>query len=330
MLLRRSFSIAVAVLIALASGAALAKSPFGVGLAEQASPGFLPWIGQMQQQFYGNLRESLSALSEGGRAGWWLAGLSFLYGVVHAIGPGHGKIVISSYLLANEETAKRGIIISLLAAMTQATVAVILVSIVAVVLNMTAIAMTQTAEVFEIGSYVMITALGLYLFCRKAVSLLKSRQRFAPAALGAAPAGAELMSSSHLGHSDHDHGHDGACCHHHFDPNENIGKKGIAGATAAILSVGLRPCSGALIVLVFALSQGIYWAGIVSAYLMGLGTAFSVAILATLALGARDLALRFAGADSRTGRTIMSGLELAAALFITLFGLVLLGGALSI
>ena len=97
---------------------------------------------------------------------------------------------------------------------------------------------------------------------------------------------------------------------------------------AAIASVGIRPCSGALVILVFALAQGIFWAGIASTFLMALGTALTVAALAALAVGAKDIARRFAGGNDRRAGQAMLVLELLAALFITALGLTLFIGSL--
>jgi ABC-type nickel/cobalt efflux system permease component RcnA len=102
----------------------------------------------------------------------------------------------------------------------------------------------------------------------------------------------------------------------------------LSGAAAAVLSVGIRPCSGALIVLVFALSQGIFWAGVASTFVMALGTALTVAVLAALAVGAKDIARRLArGSDRRAGQ-VMLGLEFAAAILITALGTILFFGSL--
>jgi nickel/cobalt exporter len=88
----------------------------------------------------------------------------------------------------------------------------------------------------------------------------------------------------------------------------------------------LRPCSGAIIVLVFALAQGLFWIGVASTFLMGLGTAITVAAIATLAVGARGLAGRFAKAKPGVGMIFIRGLETAAALVIIVFGAALLTG----
>jgi nickel/cobalt transporter (NicO) family protein len=301
--------------LALLAAPALAQaSPFGVGLAEPGGGGLLPWVAGLQRQFYGELTAALRALRDSGQAAWWLAGLSFAYGVVHAAGPGHGKVVITSYLLANEQAARRGVAIAFLAAMVQASVAVALVGVAAVALNMTSLAVTDAARALEIGSYGLIAALGLFLLWRKGRAVwreLTGHRPVAAHACGAAPAAPA----------------DSCCGHGHVVPPSQAATRG--GAAAAILSVGIRPCTGALIVLVFALAQGIFWAGVASTFLMGLGTALTIAVLAAIAVGGKDLAVRLARGDARRAGRLMLALELAGALFITVFGLVLLGGALS-
>ena len=97
----------------------------------------------------------------------------------------------------------------------------------------------------------------------------------------------------------------------------------------AIIAVGLRPCSGAIIVLVFALAQGLFWIGVASTFVMGLGTAITVAAIATLAVGARGLAGRLAKAKPGVGVIILRGVETAAALVIVVFGAALLTGYLA-
>jgi len=292
-----------------------------------ASPGLMARIAALQTAFNRDLTAALKDLKEGG-AFWWLGGISFLYGIVHAAGPGHGKVVISSYLLANEQSIRRGVLIAFIAAFVQAAVAVGLIAVLAALLNMTSTAITGTAKLFEAGSFALVAALGLYLLARKsraALAMLRggdphahdghhhhhqhghTKLTPAPRSLGAA-----AVDDAH----DHHHGHDAASDH------------GRMSALAAIASVGIRPCSGALVILVFALAQGIFWAGIASTFLMALGTALTVAILAALAVGAKDIARRFAGGDDRRAGQVMLALEILAALFITALGLTLFAGSL--
>ena len=92
------------------------------------------------------------------------------------------------------------------------------------------------------------------------------------------------------------------------------------------MAVGLRPCSGAIIVLVFALAQGLFWAGVAATFVMGLGTAITVAAIATVAVGARAWAQRFSETRSGYGMLVMRGIEVAASLIIIAFGALLLMG----
>ena len=97
----------------------------------------------------------------------------------------------------------------------------------------------------------------------------------------------------------------------------------------AIVAVGLRPCSGAIIVLVFALTQGLFWAGVAATFVMGLGTAITVATIAVLAVSARGIAQRLSGGSDGRGTLIMRGIEFAAAGLVLLFGIGLLFGYLA-
>jgi nickel/cobalt exporter len=95
---------------------------------------------------------------------------------------------------------------------------------------------------------------------------------------------------------------------------------------SAIVAVGLRPCSGAIIVLVFALAQGLYWAGVASTFVMALGTAITVAAIATIAVGARTAAKRVASTHAGYGTLILRGIEVGAAVVVMAFGVLLLTG----
>ena len=81
--------------------------------------------------------------------------------------------------------------------------------------------------------------------------------------------------------------------------------------------------------LVFALAQGLFWAGVAATFVMGLGTAITVAAIATIAVGAKAWAGRFAGSRSGYGVLAMRGVEVAAALVILGFGTLLLTGYLA-
>jgi nickel/cobalt exporter len=129
---------------------------------------------------------------------------------------------------------------------------------------------------------------------------------------------------------DHDHDHEDSVLpwgHAHGpEPEELAGPGGWRRGLSAIVAVGLRPCSGAIIVLVFALAQGLFWAGVASTFVMGLGTAITVATIATLAVGARSAAKQFAASRAGYGTLALRGVEVGAALLIVVFGALLLTG----
>jgi ABC-type nickel/cobalt efflux system permease component RcnA len=326
--------IALAVVVmAVLDGAAreaMAQTPFGGPrpVAGQQIGGLVGWILAKQSEFYREISASLRAAKSDGSAVWSLLAISFAYGIFHAAGPGHGKAVISSYLVANQETARRGIALSFASALMQSLVAVAIVSVCAWLLNATAKTMCGAERAIEIGSYALIVAFGLSLVWTKGGSFMRALQAPRPE-----PA---LAVAAHRGHShdgpDHHHDgdghvHDAHCGHSHGpEPRELAGPGGWRRGLAAIVTVGIRPCSGAILVLVFALAQGLFWAGIAATFVMGLGTAITVAVIAVVAVSAKDLARRLSKGRDSKGVLIMRGIEFGAAGLVLLFGSGLLLG----
>ncbi|MEO8757793.1 MAG: DUF1007 family protein [Devosia sp.] len=318
--------------------------------------GFLGWVRQEQQDFYMALEHALAALKTDWTGFWVLGLLSFIYGIFHSAGPGHGKVVISSYVLANEAQMRRGVFLSFLAAMLQSLVAIGFVLIAASVLGMTAMAMSSAANWIGILSYGMVMVLGLWLVARKVFgwghshrhdhddfksSAINPRQSLARRHMGtpahalaaggpqltsfsAVAAGADaygrMPGDAHYGHS---HGDDDGHGHAHVVTPSQI-RGGWREQLGVVLAVGIRPCSGALIVLAFALSQGLLVAGIFAVLLMGLGTAITTGVLAALAVGFKGLARGLAGADNRFTGALVWWAELLAAVCVFVFGVVLL------
>jgi nickel/cobalt transporter (NicO) family protein len=365
--------VAGAVDVALAQG-----TPFGAPKGAPPAPpatGVVGWIMVKQAEFYKGLSGAIRAAKTDNSALWVLFGLSFAYGIFHAVGPGHGKAVISSYVVANRETWWRGIVLSFASAMVQAAVAVAVVGIAAVLLNATAATMRTAVRWIEIISYSLIIAIGLRLVWTKGRAMLATlRDIQRPKTVGAAATPAHLREAhdhahhdhgqhdhahghdhhhDHGAHAHHDHGHDHDHGHHdhhahghhghdhaHCDhdhgsawghahapePQELAGPGGWKRGLTAIIAVGLRPCSGAILVLVFTLAQGLFWAGVVATFVMGLGTAITVAAIAVLSVIAASWAERFASTRGGYGMLFMRGIEVAAALLITAFGALLLMG----
>jgi nickel/cobalt exporter len=324
--------------------AALAQgNPFGAPRPQTQAPpppaysGVAGWLLAKQAEFYRGLSGAIRAAKADGSAVWGLFGLSFLYGVFHAAGPGHGKAVISSYMVANDETWRRGIVLSFASALLQATVAVFVVGIAAWLLSATARTMCSAERVIEIVSYALIALLGARLLWVKGRGLIGAVRgmegRMAPVGAAVTPAAHPHHHDHHHhahgrhDHGSHDHDHASAWGHAHApEPQELAGPGGWRRGLTAIIAVGLRPCSGAILVLVFALAQGLFWAGVVATFVMGLGTAITVAAIATLAVGAKSLAARFASGRSGYGSLALRGIEVAAAALVLAFGSLLLIG----
>ncbi len=252
-------------------------------------------IQAMQRDLHKELAAALRAIkADGVTATWSLVALSFLYGVFHAAGPGHGKVVISTYLLTQESQLRRGILLSVLSSLTQGLTAIVAVTGCVALLGFSMRQAQRTAGELETISYALVALVGLMLIVTRGLRLFK-RRKPAPA---------------------HDHAHDHAheqtcssCGHVHGPTREELDQplswRGLAGMVA---SIGLRPCSGAIVVLLVAHSLQLSWAGVGAVIAMSIGTAITVSALAALSVYARTTSLRLAdmlpGQGSRIGLMI--------------------------
>lgn len=231
-------------------------------------------------------------------AGAWLCLIAFAYGVLHAAGPGHGKLVVSSYFLASGARVRRGLLLACGAALTQALAAILLVGVPLLVLDWTRASVLGGVRALELISYGLMTAVGLLLLVRAA-------------------------RGDGCGHADHGrHGH--ACAPHglpRLAPDR-------AGFSLLTLAVGCRPCSGAVLVLLFALANAMVPAGLLAVLAMAGGVALTTAAAGLIGIGVRH------GLDSvllvhpRAARWAGRGLAVAGALLIAAVGGLLFFAAL--
>jgi ABC-type nickel/cobalt efflux system permease component RcnA len=286
-----------------------ARNPFGVGVREAggSATGIVGWILATQSGFYRQLTAALRGVGAHDGAAWTLIGLAFAYGVFHAAGPGHGKAVISAWILANERALKRGLAMAAAAALLQALVAVALVGVLAGILNFTSTRMTGVTESVELASFAAVSLVGALLLWRKS-------SRFA---LHLVPEGA--------GHAHAPGEPCGPACFHAAMPAPET-TTSLRSAAGAIVAAGLRPCSGAIIVLVFALSLHLFPVGIAAVLAMALGTALTTGSLAALAVLAKGTALRLASGRGFVAALVVAGLEVLAAAAVLALGLGLLFG----
>ncbi|MBX9741636.1 MAG: nickel/cobalt transporter [Beijerinckiaceae bacterium] len=326
------FLLAAAALLMLALHApeagAQARNPFSVGISEGggASSGVTGYILAQQQKFDLLMRNAVRAIRADPAAIWTLMSLAFAYGVFHAAGPGHGKAVLAAYLVANERALKRGLVLAGLAALLQALVALAIVGGLTMIIGATSQTMRSSARYVEIASYAAIVALGLALVWRKGAALFEALR-----APRLQPVGAAVASRFQcVAADDPAHVHGADCGHiHMLDPSQLGAGFSWKSAAATVFAAGLRPCSGAILVLVFSAAQGIFWAGVGATLAMALGTAATTGALAVVAVYAKGLAVRLSGGRGVAGAQLVRGLELAAALAVLLLGLGLLTGTLA-
>ena len=335
-------------LVASPAFAQLTHRPFMVGGGEGgggASGGITGWLIEMQSQLTRLIAADVHALHDGPGALWGLIGFGFAYGVFHAAGPGHGKAIIASYMMASDRALKRGVVLSFLAAALQGTVAVALVSVAALIFNATATQMNAAANWLALASCSGVIAIGLWLTATKGRALFAALQaRFARrAALAAAPVYAEApwrpavrsgaVVAFQAGSPDGLAAaiDDPAACGHLHAPDPATLETGFSwrGAAATVLAAGSRPCSGAILVLVFALAQGLFAAGIAAVAAMAFGVALTTGALAFAAVFAKRVAMRMAAGDDSRIALAARGVEFLAALLVVAFGLALLLAARS-
>lgn len=373
-MMRKTVPFILAACLVTIAANALAQSSLGIGANEVAMQPTGPfahiilWVNEQQRNFYLAMTGALKAMRDDPWQASVLIGLSFVYGIFHAAGPGHGKAVISSYMIANETALRRGIFLSFVSSLLQAVMAVAAVGLAWLVLRGTGISMNQTARYMEIASFALVLFFGLWLLMRKLPLLLRGKPAedasvtslfsaspapaptpalsamnwqapVAQSSISQATRAAAASGAARLNYkpatqaADHVFIGEGEICAacgnaHIADPSALSGDFNWKTAWSAILSVGLRPCSGALIVLTFALLNGLMLGGLLSVFAMAFGTFITVAFLATLAVTAKNAALRFAGSGAASGR-LRAAIEVAAALFIALTGALLLSASLT-
>ena len=299
------------------------KNAGGVDAAPTLTGSPIEWIKAQQRSFYGKMSAALTAMKRGSAwsAALTLMGLSFAYGVLHAAGPGHGKAVVSAWLLANERQLRRGVMISFMAALFQAVTAVVLVS--ALLLTVSAAASTakSMAIALEAVSYGLIALTGMWLIWQAL------RPRFAPVAAVVQGHGHDHGHHHDHAHHHHDHNHDHehgpdcGCGHAHMPSASDLDQPvSLWKAVGIAFAVGIRPCTGGILVLLFSSALGLYWAGVAATFVMALGTAITVSIIASLAVKSRDMALKYSGHNALWLDRTTFGLKLMGGLFIACVG----------
>lgn len=298
---------------------------------------------QWQKQLHQTMAQLLQQVeNDPARAGGLLIAFSFIYGVLHSAGPGHGKIVISTYLATHPTRLRTSLMLTLLSSLAQGVVAILLVAVSLGVLSLSSRQLQYSNVWLEKASYVLVIVLGLIL-CYRAIKRLRiamseqrasaKRQSFKLQSLKlqsviqvysltpVRPTSPLLIQPPLTTKStQHIHSADCGCGHRHLPTDRELDAGNDWRTRLAIIfAIGIRPCSGAILVLLFSKVLGVFVWGMAAAMAMAIGTALTVCSLALLVSGARRFAERLVSRGHSSG-----GLNVAISCLALLGGLILI------
>lgn len=245
------------------------------------------WQKELHQQMTQLLQQVKTAPEQ---AGGMLVLFSLAYGVLHALGPGHGKVVITTFLATHPARLKTTLRLTLLASLLQGSVAIVLVTLMLVVLQTSSRQLHLSSYWLEKGSYLLVIGLGIWIGVRALKALRRQLRPRSPMKI-------------HALRADHQHDAHCGCGHAHLpDAQQVAGAVSLKTQLLLVASMGLRPCSGAIMMLLFSRVIGVYLWGVLSAAVMALGTALTISAIGLLVQRSRTLALRLGG-ESRAAST---------------------------
>lgn len=259
----------------------------------QIYPTLLFKVGEWQRQFNLELSGSLRALQANStQAGWTLILVSFLYGVFHAVGPGHGKFILSGYLSFEQTKLPQAIKITLLSAFVQGLVAVLVVTIVVGIFSLSRHYFNLTLKWVERGSFLIMILFGIYWIYQAFSAWKKPNKRLKiKQILQISPENSPLAPL--FSKVNHVHSENCGCGHRHLpSAHEMEQAKDWKSLAMLIFSIGLRPCSGAVLVLFLAYTLDLYLWGVFSAFAMAAGTGLTLSLFAVVVLFARNRAVK--------------------------------------
>ena len=214
--------------------------------------------------------------------------ISFLYGILHAAGPGHGKAVTFSYFLSRREHIKKGILLGNLISFFHALSAVVIVLTIYFILKQSCLASFENlSRKIKLISYSLITLIGAVLLVKSILDLRKDNQHAEEKDLSAHP----------------------------------LDHKSIL---PVALAVGMVPCPGVVIIMLFSLSLNMLGIGLVSSFFMALGMAFTISLAGVLSIVAKEGILKALSQKKGARMLVQKGLTTCGSLLILSFGIFLL------
>lgn len=226
-----------------------------------------------------------------GSALWLFLGLAFLYGVVHAVGPGHGKTVVCSYFLSNPGSFFSGALMGNAITFVHMGSAAVAVGIAYAIFSTGMGGFAEASRALQPASYALLGLMGCFLLVKAVRDLTKG-------GLIAEP----------------------SCSIHH---DEVARAQHIRHVLTVSFVTGLVPCPGAAVILAFAIGQNIFWAGLGAIVAMAIGMGLTTTLFAWAAMAARGMTLKMSGGNKRLFNWVYAGLSVCGATAITLFGVAL-------
>ncbi len=258
----------------------------------------------LQRRLHQDMAASLSSVhAHGSMAAWSLAILSFVYGIVHAAGPGHGKMVISTYVLTQESRLRRAIVLSVMSSIAQGITAILAIEATVGLLGLPLRKAQRVETGLETVSYALIMLVGAILTARS------GRRAWA------------RPRNRGEGHP-----------HHGPSPRDLETPLSLRSLLGIVGSIGVRPCSGAILVLVVAYALRLRWIGIGAVFAMSMGTAITVSAIALLCVHARTWMLKVAAAMSHRARRLelaIDAIGMMGGVLVFAFGALLLQAAMT-
>ncbi|GFM36412.1 nickel/cobalt efflux system [Desulfovibrio psychrotolerans] len=265
-----------------------------------------------------DLRVTLTSLGRdiaqnpGGRSFWMFLGLSFLYGVIHALGPGHGKSVVFAYFLGRRGSVMRGMVMGHVMTFVHVLSAVVLVFALqwgfgAWGAGAGSHAFDEAGCVLQRVSYSLVLAIGVFMVCHALYELASGRLSAricctAAPSVSAAPASpVSPVSTGRAGTPDSQ-------------------KNSYGSLLSVSVLAGLVPCPGAALVLAFSLSLNIPATGIAAMFALALGMGLTTSLFGVLSMASRSTLVYVAGRGPRKLTVLYGLLSVTGAACIALVG----------
>jgi ABC-type nickel/cobalt efflux system permease component RcnA len=253
---------------------------------------------------------AMSGLRDDGssKAFWFVILVAFGYGLVHTLGPGHGKAVVISYFVGDGGSLRRGFTMGVLIAVFHGLSSIIVVLVADFVVRQATGQAPSDYRAIRLGSYALIIAIGAEML-RSAIQASRSSRNSVESETG---------DHANAGHDHHHEHHDCLAC-------AALEKEKKGAGTWLALAVGVVPCTGALLVLLFGVANDLLFPAILMVAAISTGMAIAMSGIGVLAILGRRMAFRRMKDDDARRARFTSGLRIAGAALVLMIGTLLFG-----